>query len=123
MRHIFNPERAEITRDKGGRKIRFVGLIFRVWKNGTIGQMTIDTDPNNAAQTSPKTTNSTPDEAGSPPNFEIMQPGGMRSTERELLVHYADYVRQSALTTSDHYKQMIRLFILALVEAEIDPDD
>jgi hypothetical protein len=109
--------------DKGGGKIRSVGLIFRVWKNGTNSKMTIDTDPNNAAKTSPKTTNSTPDEAGSTPNFEVIQPEGRESTERELLEHYADYVRQSALTTSDHYKQMIRLFILALVEAEIDPSD
>lgn len=85
--------------------------------------MTIDTDPNDAAKISPKTTNSTPDEAGSPPNFGIMQPMEMRSTERELLEHYADYVRQSALNTSDPHKQMIRLFILALVEAEIDPSD
>lgn len=85
--------------------------------------MTIDTDPNNAAKTSPKTTNPTPDEAGSPPNFGVVQLGGRGSTERELLEHYADYVRQSALTTRDPHKQMIRLFILALVEAEIDPSD
>jgi hypothetical protein len=123
MRHIFNPEGGEITLDKGGRKIRSVGPIFRVWKDGTIGPMTIDTDRNNVAKTSPKTTNSTPDEAGSPSNFGVMQPGGRESTERELLERYADYVRQSALTTSNPHKQMIRLFILALVEAEIDPSD
>lgn len=85
--------------------------------------MTIDTDRNNTTKTSSKTTNSTPDEAGSPPNFGVMQPMEMRSTDRELLEHYADYVRQSALTTNDPHKQMIRLFILALVEAEIDPGD
>jgi hypothetical protein len=85
--------------------------------------MTIDTDRNNAAQTSQKPTNSTPDEAGSPPNFGAMKSGEREATERELLEHYADYVRQSALTTSDPHKQMIRLFILALVEAEIDPGD
>lgn len=85
--------------------------------------MTIDTDPNNATKTSSKTTNLTPDQAGSPPNFGVRQSMEMRSTERELLEHYADYVRQSALTTSNPHKQMIRLFILALVEAEIDPSD
>lgn len=85
--------------------------------------MTIDTDPNNAAKTQPKITNSTPAKAGRPPNFGVAQPGGRGSTERELLEHYADYVRQSALTTSNPHKQMIRLFILALVEAEIDPSD
>lgn len=84
--------------------------------------MTIDTDPNNTIETSQKVTDSTPSEAAGTPNSGITQQVDM-VTELELLENYAEYVRQSALTTSDHYKQMLRLFILALVEAEIGTSD